>query len=56
MGEHSVKWEEKIFLDLDYADDSSILDEYIHKMNDYLDVLRSQGTQISLKINVEKIS
>ena len=27
MGEHGIKWEGKTFLDLDYVDDLSILDE-----------------------------
>ena len=33
MGEHGFKQTSKIFLDLDYADDLSILDEMLVQMN-----------------------
>ena len=46
--------EEKPFLDLDYADDLSILDESVSKMNEFLEVLPVQGAKIGLKINVKK--
>ena len=32
--------EKKTLLDLDYADDLSIVDEYLSKMNELLEVLR----------------
>ena len=44
----------KTLLDLDYADDLSILDESVRKMKDFLEVLRVQGARIGLKINVKK--
>ena len=50
MGEHGIKWGGKIFLNLDYADDLSILDESVNKMNELLKVLRVQGAKIGLKI------
>ena len=40
IGEHGIKWEGKIFLDLDYADDLSILDEIVSIMNELLEVFR----------------
>ena len=43
-----------MLLDLDYADDLSILDESVSKMNEFLEVLRIQGAKIGLKINVKK--
>ena len=33
IGDHGIKWEGKTLLDLDYADDLSILDESVSKMN-----------------------
>ena len=48
FGDHGIKWGGKMPLDLDYADDLSILDESVTKMNE----LRIQGARISLKINV----
>jgi len=33
MGEHGIKRGSKIFLDLDYSDELSILDEIMSKMN-----------------------
>ena len=54
MGEHGIKWEGKTFVCLDYADDLSILDESVSKMNELLKVLRVQGTRIGWKINVKK--
>ena len=50
IGDHGIKWEGKTFLDLDYADDLSILDESVSKMNESLEVLRVQGAKIGLKI------
>ena len=44
----------RTLLDLDYADDLSILDESLSKMNEFLEVFRVQGARISLKINVKK--
>ena len=54
MGEHGIKWWRKTSLDLDYADDLSLLDESVSKMNEVLEVLRVQGARIGLKINVRK--
>ena len=54
MGDHGIKWGGKTLLDLDYADDLSILDESVSKMNELLEVLRVQGTRKGLKINVKK--
>ena len=36
MGEPGIKWGRKTLLDLDYADDLSILDESVSKMNELL--------------------
>ena len=54
IGDHGIKWGGKTLLDLDYADDLSILDESVSKMNEFLEVLRDQGAKIGLKINVKK--
>ena len=42
------------FLDLDYADDLSILDESMSKMNELLEVLCVQGSRLVLTITVKK--
>ena len=39
IGDHGIKWGGKTLQDLDYADDLSILDESVSKMNDFLEVL-----------------
>ena len=54
MGEHRIKWGGKNFLDLDYADDLSILDESVSKLNELLEGLRVWGARIGLKVNVKK--
>ena len=54
VGEHGIKWGRKIFLDFEYADDLSILDESISKINEFLEVLRVQFARIGLKINLKK--
>ena len=54
MGDHGIKWGGKTLLDLDYADDLSILDESVSKMNEFLEVLQVKGARIGLKINVKK--
>ena len=54
MREYRNNWGSKTFLDLDYADDLSILDENINKMNNILEVIKFQGTRTGLKINVKK--
>ena len=54
IGDHGIKWGGRSLLDLDYADDSSILDESVSKMNEFLEVLRVQGAKIGLKTNVKK--
>ena len=38
--DRGIKWGGKTFMDLDYADDLSILDESVCKMNELLEVLR----------------
>ena len=43
-----------MLLDLDYADDLSILDESVSKMNEFFEVLRVHCARIGLKINVKK--
>ena len=37
-----------------YADDLSILDENVSKMNEFLEVLRVQGAKICSKIDISK--
>ena len=54
IGDHGIKWGGRTLLDLDYADDLSILDDSVCKMNEFLEVLRVQGAKIGLKINVKK--
>ena len=54
MGEHGIIWGGKTLLDLDYADDLSILDESMSKIKEFLEVLRVLGARIGLKINVKK--
>ena len=54
MEENGIKWGGKTFLELDYADDLSILDESISKTNEFLEVLQVQGAKIGLKINFKK--
>ena len=49
MGDYEIKRGEKKLLDLDYADDLSILDENVSKMNELLEVLRVQGARIGLE-------
>ena len=48
MGEHGIKGS-KNFLDLDYFDALSILDENLSKMNELLEVLRVEGARTGLK-------
>ena len=40
MGDHGIKWREKTLMYLDYADDLSILDESVSKMNELLEACR----------------
>ena len=54
MEDNRIKWGWKTLLDLDYADDLSILDESSWKMNALLEVLQVQSARIGSKINVEK--
>ena len=54
MGEHKIKWGRKAFLDLDYADDLSILDVTMSKTNELLEVLLVQHARIGFKINLKK--
>ena len=39
IGDHGIKWGEKMLLDLDYVHDLSILDKSVSKMNELLEVL-----------------
>ena len=50
MGDHETKWEGKAFLDFDYADDLSILDESVSKINEILEVMRVQRARIGLSL------
>ena len=43
MSDHGINLGLKSLLDLDYADDLSILDESMSKMNERLDVFVSSG-------------
>ena len=54
MGDHGIKWGGKTFLDLANADDLSILNESVSKINELSEVLRVQGAKIGSKINVKK--
>ena len=54
LGDYEIKWRGKAFLDLDYADDLSILNESVSKINELSEVLRVQGAKIGSKINVKK--
>ena len=49
-----MKWRGKIPLDLHYADDLTILEGSVSKMNKLLKVLRIQGARLGLKIKVKK--
>ena len=49
--EHGLNCESKTFLDLDYADDFSILDEGVCKRNELLEVSQVQGARICLNID-----
>ena len=44
----------KTLLDLNYADDFSILDESVREMNELLEVLTVQGARIGFQITVKK--
>ena len=46
IGDHGIKWGGKTLLDLNYADDLSILDESVSKMNEFLEKLRVQGARM----------
>ena len=54
MEEHGIKWGGKTFMDLGHADDLSILDMSVSKMNELLEVLQVQSARIGLKFNVQK--
>ena len=41
-------------MDLDCANDLSVLDQNVSKINELLEVLRVQGAKIGWKINVKK--
>ena len=48
MGEHGIKYRGKNFLNWDYAEDLSILDKSLSRIDELLEVLRVQGARISL--------
>ena len=48
-----IKWVGKTLIDLDYADDLSIIDESAIEVIELLEVLQVQGSRIGLKINEE---
>ena len=50
LQERGMKWGSRNVLELEYADDVSVLDEHISKMNSFLAVLRVQGGIIVLKM------
>ena len=54
IGDYGIKWGGTMLLDLNYADDLSILDESLSKMNKLLEVLRVYVARIGSKINVKK--
>ena len=43
-------------MDLDYADDLSIPDKRMSKINEILEVLRVQGARIGLKLMLRKLN
>ena len=49
IGDHGITWGGKTLLDKDYADDLSILNESVSKMNEFLEALRVQGARIRMK-------
>ena len=54
MGEHRTNWGSKTNLDSDYAEDLRILDENISKTNEFLEILRVQGTKTGFRYNAKK--
>ena len=52
IGVDELKWRSKTFLDLNYAEDLSILDESLSKMNKLSEILQVHGAWIGLKINI----
>ena len=56
MGDHGIKWDSKTLLDLEYAHEFIILVDNVGKINDFSDVLRTQGARIGLNIYVKNIS
>ena len=50
MGEHRVNCGSETFLDLDYVDDLSILDDYVSKRNEFFEVLRPKNYRIILEV------
>ena len=51
MGGHGNKQEGNTVLDLDYADDVSVLDENVGKVNEFLEISGNLDMRICLKIN-----
>ena len=56
MEDNGVQCGGKAFLDLDYAEDLSILGESVSKINELLEVLRVQGAKIDLKFILRRLS
>ena len=54
MRDHGIKWRGKTLLDLDYANDLSILNENVSKMNENFEFFRVQDARICLKANFKK--
>ena len=56
MADQGIKWGGKTLPDLDYADDLSILDESLSKMNVHLEVFWVVGARIELKLILRRLS
>ena len=54
-GEREINWGRKTFLELDYADDLSILDEIMSKLNE-IEVLKIQGARMGSKIRAAVVA
>ena len=53
MEDHWIQWENTL-QNLDYADDLSIFNQSVCKLNEFLEVFRVQGARIGLKFSVKK--
>ena len=54
MGEHGFKLRSEIHLDIIYANDLSILDENVIRMNQLLEILEVQDARVDLKIECQE--